>query len=79
MSQGSRFQIEGYVIVSADGMLSKGDRVMPDELKFEADKAFFSAALDVLLSVAVLFRRMSVPLLASTQHCRPRQIRVIAR
>ena len=46
MSQGSRFQIEGYVIVSTDGMLSGGDRVMPDELKFEADKAFFSAALD---------------------------------
>ena len=46
MSRGSRFCIEGYVIVSADGMLSKGDRVMPDELKFEADKAFFSAALD---------------------------------
>ena len=46
MSQASRFCIEAYVIVSADGMLSKGDRVMPDELKFEADKAFFSAALD---------------------------------
>ncbi len=46
MSQASRFCIEAYVIVSADGMLSKGDRVMPDELKFKADKAFFSAALD---------------------------------
>lgn len=39
-------RIEGYVIVSADGMLAKTDRVMPDELKFESDKAFFSAALD---------------------------------
>lgn len=39
-------RIEGYVIVSADGMLAKTDHVMPDELKFEADKAFFSAALD---------------------------------
>ena len=46
MAQASRFLIEAYVIVSADGMLAKGDRVMPDELKFEADKAFFSAALD---------------------------------
>ena len=42
----SRFCIEGYVIVSADGMLAKGDHVMPSELKFDADKAFFSAALD---------------------------------
>ena len=46
MSEAPRFRIEGYVIVSAEGMLSKGDRVMPAELKFEADKAFFSAALD---------------------------------
>jgi dihydrofolate reductase len=40
------FRIEGYVIVSADGMLADADHVMPDALKFEADKAFFTAALD---------------------------------
>jgi dihydrofolate reductase len=39
-------RIEGYVIVSADGMLANADRVMPDELKFEGDKRFFDAALD---------------------------------
>ena len=39
-------QIEGYVIVSADGMLADARQVMPDALKFEGDKAFFSAALD---------------------------------
>ena len=39
-------RIEGYVIVSADGMLANADRVMPDELKFEGDKRFFNAALD---------------------------------
>jgi dihydrofolate reductase len=39
-------RIEGYVIVSADGMLANADQVMPDELKFEGDKRFFSAALD---------------------------------
>jgi hypothetical protein len=39
-------RIEGYVIVSADGMLANADRVMPDELKFEGDKNFFTAALD---------------------------------
>lgn len=46
MPQASRFSVEGYVIVSADGMLAKGDHVMPSELTFQADKAFFSAALD---------------------------------
>jgi dihydrofolate reductase len=39
-------RIEGYVIVSADGMLANADRVMPNELKFEGDKQFFAAALD---------------------------------
>ena len=39
-------QIDGYVIVSADGMLANADRVMPDGLKFEGDKRFFTAALD---------------------------------
>jgi hypothetical protein len=39
-------RIDGYVIVSADGMLANADRVMPAELKFEGDKQFFTAALD---------------------------------
>jgi hypothetical protein len=39
-------RIEGFVIVSADGMLANADHVMPDELKFEGDKNFFTAALD---------------------------------
>jgi hypothetical protein len=39
-------QIEGYVIVSADGMLANADRLMPVGLKFEGDKQFFTAALD---------------------------------
>ena len=39
-------RIEGYVIVSADGMLANADRVMPEELKFQGDKRFFAAALD---------------------------------
>jgi hypothetical protein len=38
--------IEGFVIVSADGMLADARHVMPDTLKFDGDKAFFSAALD---------------------------------
>jgi len=39
-------RIKGYVIVSADGMLANAAHVMPDELKFEGDKQFFTAALD---------------------------------
>src|SRR3981189_1793816 len=39
-------RIEGYVIVSADGMLANARHVMPDELKFEGDKQFFTTALD---------------------------------
>ena len=39
-------RIEGYVIVSADGMLADARHVMPDALKFEGDAAFFNAALD---------------------------------
>ena len=39
-------RIEGYVIVSGDGMLANADRAMPRELRFEGDKRFFTAALD---------------------------------
>ncbi|MES2599293.1 MAG: dihydrofolate reductase [Pseudomonadota bacterium] len=39
-------RIEGYVIVSADGMLADASGIMPPELKFEADQKFFEAALD---------------------------------
>ena len=42
----SELRIDGYVIVSADGMLADADHVMPIELKFEGDKRFFTAALD---------------------------------
>lgn len=39
-------RIEGYVIVSGDGMLANADRVMPEGLKFDGDKQFFTGALD---------------------------------
>jgi hypothetical protein len=42
----SALHIEGYVIASADGMLADADHVMPDTLKFEGDKRFFTASLD---------------------------------
>jgi hypothetical protein len=39
-------RIEGFVIVSADGRLANAHNVMPDDLKIEGDKRFFTAALD---------------------------------
>ena len=41
-------QIEGYAIVSQDGMLADANRVMPESLKFKADYEFFEAALDAV-------------------------------
>ena len=39
-------RIEGYAIVSEDGMLADAAGVMPDSLKFGADQAFFERGLD---------------------------------
>src|SRR3974390_592023 len=38
--------IEGYAIVSEDGMLADASGVMPESLKFAADQAFFERGLD---------------------------------
>jgi dihydrofolate reductase len=39
-------RIEGYAIISEDGMLATADRVMPESLIFQADQRFFEAGLD---------------------------------
>jgi dihydrofolate reductase len=39
-------RIEGYAIVSADGMLADASGVMPPSLKIEADQRFFHGSLD---------------------------------
>src|ERR1700733_576915 len=39
-------RIEGYAIISEDGMLATADGQMPDSLKFEADQRFFERGLD---------------------------------
>jgi hypothetical protein len=39
-------RIEGYVILSANGMLADASHVMPPALKFDADQKFFESALD---------------------------------
>jgi hypothetical protein len=39
-------RIEGYAIVSEDGMLANAAGVMPEALKFDADRRFFERGLD---------------------------------
>ena len=39
-------RIEGYAIISADGMIADAAGHMPDALKIKADQAFFHAGLD---------------------------------
>lgn len=39
-------QIAGYAIISLDGIIADASGVMPDTLKFEADKRFFERGLD---------------------------------
>ena len=39
-------RIEGYAIVSSDGMIANAAGIMPDELKLEADQRFFALGLD---------------------------------
>ncbi len=38
--------IEGYAIVSSDGMLAGADGLMPNSLKFEVDQDFLNTSLD---------------------------------
>jgi dihydrofolate reductase len=39
-------RVEGYAIVSADGMIADANRHMPDSIKNEADQKFFQGSLD---------------------------------
>ena len=41
-------RVEGYAIVSEDGMLANAAGIMPDALKFEADQRFFERGLDAV-------------------------------
>jgi dihydrofolate reductase len=42
----SALRIEGFVIVSADGMIADANRHMPDAIKNDADQKFFQDSLD---------------------------------
>ena len=39
-------RIEGYVIVSADGMIANALGEMPDSIRYDADQKFFQSGLD---------------------------------
>jgi hypothetical protein len=41
-----RVRIQGYAIVSADGMIADRNRQMPEGLKIDADVRFFNRRLD---------------------------------
>jgi dihydrofolate reductase len=45
-------RIEGYAIVSEDGMLADHNGIMPAALKFDADQRFFANGLDGVDAVA---------------------------
>jgi dihydrofolate reductase len=44
-------RIEGYVIVSADGMIADAKGVMPESIRNEADQRFFQSALDGVAAI----------------------------
>jgi dihydrofolate reductase len=50
-------RVEGYVIVSTDGMIANGRAQMPDSIRNDADQGFFQASLD--RAAAVLHGRHS--------------------
>ena len=45
-------RIEGYAIVSREGMIAKSDGSFPEELKIPADQAFYQQSLDRAAAVA---------------------------
>src|SRR5947208_4676456 len=47
-----RPRIEGYAIVSREGMIARSDGTFPEELKIPADQQFYQASLDRASAVA---------------------------
>src|SRR5262245_58714766 len=48
----TRPRIEGYAIVSREGMIAKSDGSYPEELKIPADQQFYQESLDKAAAVA---------------------------
>ena len=40
------YRVEGFAIISSDGMIADADGLMPNSLKFEADQVFYENELD---------------------------------
>ncbi len=51
-SPGRRPRIEGYAVISREGMIATGDGKFPDEIKIPADQQFYQAAVDRASAVA---------------------------
>jgi dihydrofolate reductase len=49
---GKRPRIEGYAIVSREGMIAKSDGSFPEELKIPADQVFYQDSVDRAAAVA---------------------------
>ncbi|MFI4998562.1 MAG: dihydrofolate reductase [Reyranellales bacterium] len=47
-----RPRIEGYAVISKEGMIAKSDGSFPDEIKIPADHAFYHSSLDRASAVA---------------------------
>ena len=47
-----RPRIEGYAVISIEGMIAKGDGTFPDEIKIEADHKFYQDSVDRASAVA---------------------------
>ncbi len=51
-AQPARVRIEGYAVVSIDGMIADRNRHMPEALRIDADQRFFAASLDAANAIA---------------------------
>ena len=49
---GHRPRVEGYAVISKEGMIARSDGSFPEEIKIPADHAFYQAAVDAASAVA---------------------------
>jgi len=52
MTSGKRPKIEGYAIVSREGMIANADGSFPDSIKIDADQKFFHGGLRMASAIA---------------------------
>jgi hypothetical protein len=64
-----QISIEGYAIISADGMIADRNREMPPGLKIDADVRFFNRGLDTA-AIIVHGRNSHEQQVGSDRRCR---------